>query len=65
MDQMPSGLDPLHKKTRKEILLKEMSLVVFWAALIALIQPHVRGVHEALGGRPPFALETMLRIYCL
>ena len=31
----------------------------------ALIQPHVRGAHQALGGRPPFELQTMLRIHCL
>jgi IS5 family transposase len=36
-----------------------------WHALVALIQPHARGAHQALGGRPPFAVETMLRIHCL
>jgi transposase, IS5 family len=30
-----------------------------------LIQPHARGAHQALGGRPPFAIETMLRIHCI
>jgi hypothetical protein len=39
--------------------------VVPWAALVALIQPHARGAHQALGGRPPFPIETMLRIHCL
>ncbi len=65
MDQMTFGLDPLPKKTRKEVFLEEMNLVVPWAALVALIQPHVRGAHQALGGRPPFPVETMLRIHCL
>ena len=65
MDQMTFGLDPLPKKTRKEVFLDEMNLVVPWAALVALIQPHVRGAHQALGGRPPFPAETMLRIHCL
>lgn len=65
MDQIPFGLDPLPKKTRKEIFLDEMNRVVPWAALVALIQPHARGAHQALGGRPPFAIETMLRIHCL
>lgn len=42
-----------------------MNQVVPWTALVALIQPHARGAHQALGGRPPFAVETMLRIHCL
>ena len=65
MDQITLGLDPLPKKTRKEVFLDEMNQVVPWAALVALIQPHARGAHQALGGRPPFAVETMLRIHCL
>lgn len=65
MDQMTFGLDPLPKKTRKEVFLEEMNQVVPWGALVALIQPHVRGTHQALGGRPPFPVETMLRIHCL
>ena len=65
MTQSNFGFDPIHKKTRKEIFLEEMNRVVPWAALIALIQPHARGAHQALGGRPPFAVETMLRIHCL
>ncbi|WP_441004853.1 transposase [Xanthomonas sp. NCPPB 1067] len=59
------GFDPLHNKTRKEIFLEEMNQAVPWAALVALIQPHSRGAHQALGGRPPFAVETMLRIHSL
>ena len=65
MDQMTFGLDPLPKKTRKEVFLDEMNQVVPWGALVALIQPHARGAHQALGGRPPFPVETMLRIHCL
>jgi transposase, IS5 family len=65
MNQITFGLDPLPKKTRKEVFLDEMNLVVPWAELVALIQPHARGAHQALGGRPPFAVETMLRIHCL
>ena len=65
MDQMTFGLDPLPKKTRKEVFLDEMNQVVPWAVLVALIQPHARGAHQALGGRPPFPIETMLRIRCL
>ncbi|RVU45947.1 IS5 family transposase [Rubrivivax rivuli] len=65
MDQMTFGLDPLPKKTRKEVFLDEMNQVVPWAALVELIRSHARGAHQALGGRPPFPIETMLRIHCL
>ena len=65
MDQITLGLDPLPKKTRKEVFLDEKNQVAPWAALIALIQPHARGVHRALGGSPPFPIETMLHIHCL
>jgi len=65
MTQSNFGFDPVHKKTRKEIFLEEMNCVVPWASLVGIIQPHARGAHQALGGRPPFAVETMLRIHCL
>ena len=65
MTQSNFGFDPVHKKTRKEIFLEEMNRVVPWATLVGIIQPHARGAHQALGGRPPFAVETMLRIHCL
>jgi transposase, IS5 family len=55
MTQENFDFDPLPKKTRREVLLEEMNAVVPWAALVALIQPHARGAHQALGGRPPFA----------
>ena len=32
MNQITLGLDPLHKKTRKEVFLDEMNKVVPWAA---------------------------------
>lgn len=65
MDQFPLGLDPLPKKTCKEVFLDEMNQVVPWAVLVALIAPFARGAHQTLGGRPPFPIETMLRIHCL
>jgi transposase, IS5 family len=65
MKQTTLGFDPLAKKTRSAVFLQEMNRVVPWAELVALIQPHARGAHQALGGRPPFAVETMLRIHCL
>ena len=65
MNQLNFGLDPLPKKTRKQIFLEEMNQVVPWSELVGLIEPYARGAHQALGGRPPFAIETMLRIHCL
>ena len=65
MDQITLGLDPLPKKTRKQVFLEEMNQVVPWAELVALIAPFARGAHQALGGRPPFPIEIMLRIHCL
>jgi IS5 family transposase len=65
MEQFKLSLDPLPKKTRKEVFLDEMNQVVPWSALVALVLPHARGAHQALGGRPPFPIETMLRIHCL
>ncbi|WP_435526431.1 transposase [Ideonella oryzae] len=53
------------KKKCKEIFLEEINRVVLWAAQVGLIQPHARGTHQALGGRPPSAVETMLCIHCL
>jgi len=49
MDQMTSGLEPLLKKTRKEVFFDEMNQLVPWAALVAWIQPHTRGARQALG----------------
>lgn len=51
------------KQTRREIFLAEMEQVVPWKALLALIEPHYP---KAGGrGRPPYSLETMLRIHFL
>ncbi len=45
MDQFTLGLDPLPKKTRKEVFLDEMNQVVPWPTLVALIAPFARGAH--------------------
>ena len=50
------------KKTRKRKFLEQMERVVPWAALVALIAPYYP---EGRTGRPPFALETMLRTHFL
>ena len=41
-----------------------MSAVVPWGVLAALIEPHYPKLGPK-GGRRPFPLGTMLRIYCL
>jgi IS5 family transposase len=50
------------RKTRKAIFLSEMDRVVPWDELVALIAPFYP---EGRTGRPPFALETMLRTHFL
>ena len=48
------------KKTRKEVFLEQMELVVPWAALVELIAPYYP---NGKAGRPPFSLQTMLRVH--
>ena len=50
------------KQTRREVFLAEMERAVPWRQLEALIEPHYPKVG---GGRPPYALSSMLRIHCL
>lgn len=60
--QQDLGLCLSTRRTRKTVFLEEMDQVVPWAQLLALIEPHAP---RARTGRPPFALETMLRIHFL
>ena len=60
-----SGFELVTKRTRKRVFLDEMSLVVPWRELVGLIQPFAPMGTGAKGGRPTFALETMLRIHFL
>lgn len=62
MKQSSLDLNLSTKKTRKQELLVQMDRVVPWAALIDVIAPYYP---EGKNGRPPFALETMLRIHCM
>jgi IS5 family transposase len=62
MSLSESGFERKIKRTRKREFLDEMSLVVPWAELVALIAPHAPAP-GAKGGRPPFAVQTMLRIH--
>ena len=59
-----SGYERKTKRTRKREFLDEMNLVVPWGDLVSLIAPHAPAA-GAKGGRPPFAVETMLRIHFL
>lgn len=50
------------KKTRREVFLEEMELVVPWKALLGLIEPH----YPLAGrGRRPYPLESMLRVHLM
>ena len=49
------------KQTRRERFLSEMEVVVPWAALVAVVEPHYPKAGRR--GRQPMSLETMLRIY--
>ena len=60
MKQQELGLKLNTRRTRKAVFLDEMNLVVPWTELLALIAPHAP---RAKTGRPPFELETMLRIH--
>ena len=60
-----SGFELVTKRTRKRVFLDEMGLVVPWSELVGLIQPFAPTGTGAKGGRPTFAVETMLRIHFL
>lgn len=60
-----ADLDYSHKKrrTRREIFLNEMEVVVPWRNLLLHIEPHYP--KSGRRGRQPMVLESMLRIYCM
>jgi IS5 family transposase len=60
MKQAALNLDLNVKKTRKREFLEQMEQVVPWAALVERIAPYYP---EGRTGRPPFSLQTMLRVY--
>jgi IS5 family transposase len=60
MKQADLGLNLTTKRTRKREFLAQMERVVPWAALVQLVTPHAP---EGKKGRPPFSVETMLRIH--
>ncbi len=60
MKQTSLGLGQSNKRTRRRVFLEEMERVVPWSELVALISPFMP---EGRRGRPPFAVEVMLRIH--
>jgi IS5 family transposase len=62
MKQTDLGLNLTTKRTRKREFLDEMNRVVPWADLVTLVAPFAP---EGRKGRPPFAVETMLRIHSM
>jgi IS5 family transposase len=52
------------KRTKREVFLAEMAAAVPWSSLEAIIEPHYPKVGPQ-GGRRPFPIGVMLRIYCL
>jgi len=50
------------KKTRREVFLEEMELVVPWKGLLKLIEPHYPTAER---GRRPYPLESMLRVHLM
>ncbi len=62
MKQLGLGLNLSTKRTRKREFLDEMERVVPWLALVQVVEPYYP---KAKTGRPPFGIETMLRIHYL
>ena len=53
------------KTTRREVFLEKMEHVVPWSRLVEVIEPHYSKSGAHVRGRPPIALERMLRMYWL
>ncbi|WP_028998197.1 IS5 family transposase [Azohydromonas australica] len=60
MKQADLGLNLSTKRTRKREFLEQMDRVVPWAALVELVSPYAP---DGRRGRPPFSMQTMLRIH--
>jgi IS5 family transposase len=60
MKQSSFDLNLITRRTRKQVFLQQMDTVVPWAALVELIAPYYS---DGRNGRPPFPLETMLRVH--
>jgi IS5 family transposase len=62
INQHSLGFSLSVRKTRKAIFLEQMDRAVPWSRLVDLMAPHYPAGRT---GRPPFALETMLRTHFL
>lgn len=62
MKQTSLALNLSTRKTRKQVFLEQMEQVVPWQDLVQLIAPYYP---EGRNGRPPFELQTMLRLHFL
>lgn len=60
MKQADLGLNLSTKRTRKREFLAQMERVVPWASLVELVAPYAP---EGKKGRPPFSVQTMLRVH--
>ena len=57
------GFELVTKRTHKRVFHEEMNLVVPWTELVGLIHRFPSSGTTAKGGRPTFAVKTMLRIH--
>ena len=57
-----AGFERYRKPTRRDEFLKAMDMIVPWAAMCSVVEPHYP---KGIGGRPPIGLERMLRIHLL
>ena len=62
MKQLGLGLNLSTKRTSKREFLDGMERVAPWSVLVQFVEPHYP---RAETGRPPFGIETMLRIHYL
>ena len=62
MKQQNLGLNLTTRRTRKQVMLEEISVVMPWAELVVPIATHSPLANT---GRLPLELEMMLRIHCL
>ena len=60
MKQIRLGVNLSTRKTRKREFQEQMEKVVPWAVLVQIVAPHCP---KSMTGRPPFPIETMLRVH--
>jgi IS5 family transposase len=55
-----AAFERYRRPTRRDVFLQTMEVIVPWAELCAVVEPHYP---KAGGGRPPIGLERMLHMY--